>query len=109
MISLEIAKKLKDAGWPQHGRQFGYHEGSLVCYFGKVPYLFDIAAPTVEELLAELPKRLLKIETSPKRNSWKNVKWGATCNDKAYAYHQADSLVEALAILWLELKEKKLI
>lgn len=105
-VSLETARELKEAGWPQLG-----------CYYyavyeskkgGKVPEIvfdgpaltdFEFAAPTIGELLEALPWCGLVKEGG---KGYQATQGNFSISD------WSDNPADALALLWLELKKKNL-
>ena len=63
-VSLEVAKRLAKAGWPQDECIFRWHEtvtGSVLYPEGEEPYpgTENLASPTAEEILRRLPAHLI--------------------------------------------------
>ena len=126
---LEIAKELKEKGFPQECMFryccFDQSEKNLVIKyinesnFG-LQYITD--APTSDELLKELPKVIsdlnfdyyyhLKIEKSPIHDEFYFISYGITNQEHAWMeqYHANDKkLSNALAKMWLYLKKENLL
>lgn len=131
-VSLETAKKLKEAGFPQYGiislwrqgvprmdKPSGYYE---LCHTGLMRGE-DIAAPTTDELLAALPAQIIKEGQAYGLEILKNYR-PSPLGDKysvSYVYTYSDSyaaldnkflmgdLPEALAECWLWLKKEGLL
>ena len=102
VVSLETAKKLKAAGFPRVS-MWHYSErmdppDELFFTQSSGSTQFDIAAPTAQEIADQLP------------GFWSVMNSKVTSNYHA-AYHgssdrvnaDADTMVEALALLWLQL------
>lgn len=134
-VSLEIAKKLKEAGWPQAIYQpinrFS-HRNNTHFY---VPFSGDaeiwplvrredwkealkdnsidgfIAAPTIAELLGALPKELKAKMTRRLMLISDGNGWEARYQGNRIASPSADAPnpADALAMLWMALKEKNLV
>ena len=110
VVSLEIAKKLKAARFPGVS-MWHYSEGMdpsdelfLTQFSGLTG--FDIAAPTAQEIADQLPKRVnefcLFLEYGDDETLWAGYRSAETKSD--YMLH-AESMAEALAMLWLKLHE----
>ena len=116
-----MAKKLKEAGWSQkipsqwyakdknweiqsvlqrHSCRFhpteGWHEHGC-------PHLELIAAPTIGELLEELPDGVSLWRGSGSKT------WHAQTEDESLGVRLITTPADALAALWLALKEKNLV
>jgi len=104
VVTRETAKKLKAAGFPGVS-MWHYSEGMIPpdeLFFTQSNSLmqFDIVAPTAQEIADQLP------------GSWSVMNSKVTSNYHA-AYHgsgdrvnaDADTMAEALALLWLELNK----
>lgn len=105
VVTLETAKKLKAAGFPQKTVFFWAHPNRSnvewhVSRYAGLHRNQTIAAPTTQELADQLPPvRLYKIEDGP---GWRAQKYGP----KIVIWRDADTMAEALALLWLKLHEK---
>ena len=109
-MNYELAKQLKDAGFPQEltsGRR-GYLSS------GGVPVGADIIAaqcyfPALEELIEACGERLILFET---RGTWHASKWGGNycadhyIDDSLDGLHKAEKPKEAVAKLWLAIHSK---
>lgn len=124
-VSLEIAKKLKEAGYKQDNSLF-YYQGYLHSE-GRVELVtkekldgdYDfIAAPTAEEFGEQLP--FIFVDKFPKAASNTNKKreysleiikykkyWG--CTYTGYDLQEGKTLTDALAKMWLYLKQHQLL
>ena len=111
MISYDLAKRLKDAGFPQKGN--GYvilnpltdkeiEEGFDA--FSEVPVETkeDIYIPTLSELIEALGNDFYQLEKTPVSN-WKAT---GTKNGLEYVSYEGLTGIEAVALLYLKLKEK---
>lgn len=128
-VSLEWAKKLKEAGWPQGGTEFFWMTDSI----GVVDLIWDkdhkgnwndffFAAPTAEEILRRLPDYLgteyvlVTVRDHPE-NEWA-VNYIAI-SEGGVEYHpdhrnrvrpiQADTLANAAAAMYCYLADHKLL
>jgi len=118
VVSLELAKELKEAGWPQNESVFCVDtKGGLgvvlrdATQMGESQVIWNerfIAAPTAEEFLRNLPdkiaddvmtgtKSLLQIQAREKRKGWHIFYF-----DDSGA--MGSTLANAAAIMWLHLK-----
>lgn len=125
VVSLEWAKKLEEAGWPQyHGEVFGWFEdmnGKMTVHevdnFSEDDH---VAAPTAEEILRELPDSFARDQlrydltirtaggTSGKMFYVSYKHW----HDQLKTVHRQGedhSLANAAAELWIYLKENNLL
>lgn len=128
-VSFEIAKKLKDAGWdfkedsdhywmyakshflPCRGKTPESCKCSyeLICNFESCDYdggcnhdrEHSLATTTIGELLEALPKTRLELKTQPGENGW-----FAISNIGPFFLEEAPNPADALALLWMALKEK---
>lgn len=114
-VSLETAKRLKEAGWPQDKLRQLYEDEYRFWWWavhdGKKFALMDrprsdddlcFAAPTIGNLLGSLPDR-----TELKRidNTGTEFTWFALHDDLSEATGaRSDSPADALAELWMKLK-----
>ena len=100
-VTLETAKKLKEAGYPQDYTHAWYnHLIELVwrereCYANTLLYV----APTAQELADQLPMGVNLYKAD-------NV-YNATLSENPVIDGYFDTMAEALAALWLKLKESK--
>lgn len=109
-VSLETARKLKDAGFPQN-TYFNWCEHSKEVHIWDCPHKDDPAAPTTNELLAALPQRIDHSDNPAgfdfeleKRGSEYAVAYGS---QKGWLHKTIGTLPEALAQLWLKVKSKR--
>lgn len=134
VVSLDIAKELKEAGYPQEGlwwwQRHGKRKWDLECsvYLGESEYSDDdIVAPTVAELGEALPRDIhipnRKTNDLRDRKSYffrsEKVDEGVFCKNgwdvgyvgRPYALHyeQANTEANARARMWLYLKKEGLI
>jgi hypothetical protein len=112
VVSLRTAKKLKAAGFAGVS-MWHYSEGMdpsdelFFTQFGGSTQL-DIAAPTAQEIADQLPKKIsdycLFLEYGDNGSLWACYR---VVDSKAdYMLHvEADTMAEALALLWLEITE----
>lgn len=112
-ISYELAKELKDAGWPQKGEKWLTPEGYSVCNCyvcqneGQQPNPNkDIVEPTLSELILEVYKycheyRLECVKDNP------GVWAACTCWGNGYEddWQRGPTPEEAVARLWLALQK----
>jgi hypothetical protein len=133
-ISLKTAKKLKEAGWNKkvifyyiqgygnhvfHGKMEGFvekdFEGKPQRKYersGKLTYRDRFSCPLAEEILAKLPKERIRISYVFKEYYCaydKHYSDFIFYSEKPEYYVAHRSLSEALALLWIELKQKGLI
>ena len=112
VVSLEIAKKLKAARFPGVS-MWHYSEGMdpsdelfLTQFSGLTG--FDIAAPTAQEIADQLPKRVnefcLFLEYGDDGSLWACYRVVNSTSDYML-YAEADTMAEALALLWLKLNK----
>jgi hypothetical protein len=95
-VSLETAKKLKEAGWE---KETIFEYGVT----GKLHYAFEsdvigFHAPTLQEILEELPNDIMII----KRGSQWQIK--DTKEHKRFSNIYGECLLNAVSILWIMLK-----
>lgn len=96
-VSLELAKKLKEAGWHQAGEHF---------LSENVSELPRYAAPTIGELLEALPKcKLQKHPTDGGYYAWIPAHPFGHPTLKSFSADPADAFAE----LWLSLQSKNLL
>lgn len=107
VVSLDYAKRLKEAGWPQYrGEVFGWFEDASgdwsVCVVESFPEDDHIAAPTAEEILRRLPSAVisfLPFEKSP---------WMVMVNEAGHDVCET-TLANAAAACYCYLAENKLL
>lgn len=130
VVSLEWAKKLREAGWPQDE-----------CLFWWCPYLTEnsngspfvgylisntaepqdshdwtkkaeiFADPTAEEILRRLPRvyvEHLRVTPSPGASGW-TVEYRRPGKMRAWVSREADTLANAAAAMYCYLSEQKLL
>ncbi len=111
VVTLETAKKLKEAGYPQD-TEYGWIEETKKISLEDKRYkqFWDAAAPTAQELADELPLNALGISLLPGEMD-ERIWVASLLNMKSPIPQQhsgrADTLAEALAALWIALKENK--
>lgn len=137
-VSLELAKQLKEAGYPQEG-YFNYRENGDF-YMGNT-YLRGssesinqerFTAPTADEILDRLPQEIVYIEKGHTKDYKVTCSLRINLEDKNFWYQSDyddcpcgcgdyyvksigtkkdiyDSLADAVGNLWLYLKKEKLI
>ncbi len=121
-VSLEWAKKLKEAGWPQDEQTVNHwrRKGEIYSVGGFTTWC--LAAPTAEEILRRLPDYigteyvLVTVRDHPE-NKW-SVNY-IRISEKGVNYHpdhefrarpcDGDSLANAAAAMWCYLAENKLL
>ena len=118
-VSLEWAKKLKEAGWKQIGFFWKTEKsGGITGWSGdtsKPPKedLDWIAAPTAEEILRRLPHQIvlethpLFLQAMPDGDEWKIAYW--TFRIEKGVWKNEDSLANAAAAMWCYLEENNLL
>ena len=101
-MAYELAKKLKDAGFPQHDRTGEWYN---VCYFQGCEK--DACFPTLSELIETCGDDFLSLEKydggkwEAMRRTWCCDEHGESCE---FGYGSTPE--EAVANLWLALHEK---
>ncbi len=108
-VSLETAKRLQEAGYPQSTIASFRTDGYLVWWPPETPLSPDYAwyaAPTAQELADELPPQTTLIHSDlilRKRSGFGGYEasW-----QTAQLRERGDTLAEALAALYLKLKEE---
>lgn len=114
MIPYELAKKLKDAGFPQNGERLVILAiGKTSKVAQKYPYVLkddnELAyTPTLSELIEACGDNFLFIQNSfPKTNEpWTASSYILIGQDEADMYTYGKNPEEAVANLWLELHKK---
>jgi len=112
VISLETAKKLKAAGFPQKSDYWFWLEddgsADLVDHKSSLSWVNDVAAPAAQEIADELDKGIV-IQRYHGGNFMPANRWSArvasTKRPHSISGEFADTMAEALAALWLALKE----
>lgn len=128
VISLETAQKLKAAGFPQEGffcyslimrtNDGGYERREMELSTAPREWseLFrenSFAAPTAQEIADQLPhycdQRLYTADLAYRLSISKglNDRWTAEYPTTYLQVNEADTMAEALALLWLKLQEAK--
>lgn len=119
--SLELSKRLKEAGYPQGESHFYYEidgkESRRVCrYSGELGRNVDshYASPTAEEILKELPKEDNDFGTLAV--TWDDSRWcvgyytfGKRGEKQWNSFIHQGSLCDSLATMYLHLKEHNLL
>ena len=128
-VSLEWAKKLKEAGWPQseplhywhrnvgqwyvYAKDFSEHDFNMV---DGANFPADVAAPTAEEILRRLPYEIMdegeafELVIAPRRHGGWNVFYThENGENRCAALEKEDSLANAAAAMWVYLKEHDLL
>ena len=132
VVSLELAIKLKEKGYPQENSLFGYYDPSdyenrnrelvivnciyaeYLSEYGKASYEFKYAAPISDEILEKLPR-----EISPGfvkyfliciwEEGVPNIRYKNFDNQLLFGWRPEDKtfdkLSDNIASLWLKLKE----
>lgn len=122
-VTLQTAKKLKEAGFPQKGDYWWSNvlqdkfdlssEQTWQCGHGKYFHVdfeneeVNIAAPTAEEVLELLPRKIAQREWIRILRGSHDRLWHIT-----YGHHRKvrdESLAEASAKMWLYLKKNNLL
>jgi hypothetical protein len=111
VTSLQTSRKLKAAGFPGVS-MWHYSEGMdpsdelFLSQFSGMTQ-FDIAAPTAQEIADQLPKKIsdycLFLEYGDDGSLWACYRVVDSQADYML-YAEADTMAEALALLWLELQ-----
>lgn len=110
-VSLEMAKKLKEAGWIWDDAQFFWSTKTLESKVWECPHRSqyslisnqtDIAAPTAEEILRELPIGSLAQMEEKERKRW-------TVSSPNIHGLPFPSLADSAASHWIHLKENNLL
>lgn len=113
VVSLEVAKKLKETGW-KNRTHFYFTDGVLYSdHLGVVskpdfvPSASLVFAPTPQELADELPTQfdtgLLHL-THAAPNRWHA--WYGSDSHWASYFARGETLADALALLWIEVKSE---
>jgi hypothetical protein len=110
-MTYELAKELKDAGFPQKG-DWGYrplkHEGTatMVNYHRDVPLEHDVYIPTLSELIEACGHRFFSLQRETS-STWWAFEEDFSKGDRTDAQAQcAPTPEEAVAKLWLALHPK---
>lgn len=109
-VTLDTAKKLKAAGFPQYKISFYWAEVSGFPGMSLAYYEFCrssaarplYAAPTSQELADQLPMGEHSLKLSRPADS----RWVAYCDTATGPYETADTMSEALAYLWLRFNQE---
>jgi hypothetical protein len=122
VVTLETAKKLKAAGFPQGQTMLHYSEGmenpnDLFLTATSESSQFDMAAPLAQEIADQLPEELPFVPNEDQQEPyrlhiypWITGHWiAAYMNDGGERDEmfetRAPTMAEALALLWLKLTE----
>ncbi|HEX9503598.1 MAG TPA: hypothetical protein VF974_04740 [Patescibacteria group bacterium] len=110
-MNYNLAKSLKDAGFPQHiEHRIHYRENCEECMVGNYekallfdydPDEFDIAIPTLSELIEACGDKFDNLHLVANDKSWEATGWDAD----SIGLGQTPEI--AVAELWLELNKKK--
>src|SRR5260221_9303906 len=109
-VSLELAKQLKEAGYPQDSyfwySQRNYSKQSPIDLRNKKGYADNWSAPTADEILYRLPGNIY----TSKEGLGFRVQQGVTGDATSRYAHciQNKSLADAAAKIWLYLKKNNL-
>ena len=112
-MNFELAKELKEAGYPQEGKTDNYWAFDGYCrayrsYFEELewPNLFYI--PTLEELIEACGDEFMTLSLRPKSIGidLPDTKWSAFTTIHAEMIGHGSTPIEAVARLWLALKRK---
>lgn len=128
MISYELAKQLKDAGFPLEKVQQYLYDANVdkvfrILHPGKPEVIIDVDGrehiytweysfayplPSLEELIEEVKSHILQIQFSGDNNFSKsnNNVWTVFQNNKDLDAFMSKDLDIALALLWLDLNKK---
>ena len=123
VTSLELAKQLKEAGYPQEGLFYWWKKAGLTpkvdfhayVKFSNYVDLKDIfvVAPTVAELGEALPDFVAEdfgLEMIKIGKSWViNYTWEYVNESGAIGGESSENLAECFALMWLKLKEEGLL
>lgn len=91
-MNYELAKKLKDAGFPF---KIGHTDGKTIHFGETVTY----APPTLSELIEACGDKFRGVEVG----DWKPTRWYAKSKDEIIV--EAETPEDAVANLWLELNK----
>lgn len=115
-MNYELAKKLKDAGFPQTGLRFTwYYEGNHIYnsgeeYFNVAEHPGRIIAPTLEELIEACRDHLNIIHRDNLELKWfagiGDGQDGGPMHHSAFPFGSGETPLIAVANLWLELNKK---
>lgn len=111
VVSFELAKTLKELGYPQGKSCFEYDDvGNLFQHNSTIEYLKDLEyydAPLATELLRELPSEIIfnkyKIYFEMNKKDVAYTKYG----DYVFSQTEDVKLQNNLAKMWIWLKESK--
>lgn len=107
MISYELAKKLKDTGFPQDYHDcIGDSKGLCACNDERI--IRDVTIPTLEELIKACGGNFhALIHTVDGGINCDKEFWSAGETSLAKDWHNGETPIEAVANLWLELNKKQ--
>lgn len=94
MINYELAKELKEAGWPQPEDALAENSDRLFNNGGRTEYVYP---PTPSELIEALDDKLFSLERPSLKGPWRAVARWITHSE------EGKTLEEAAARLWLAL------
>lgn len=118
-VSLDYAKKLRDAGWIEETYFVYFNERLRPKYetqgimLTKVPSI--IPAPTAEEILRELPEMYQSLIIGKANGKWRLMPFDAVSNKDSKIGNirmdkfDEDTLANAAAAMWIHLKENDLL
>jgi hypothetical protein len=115
-VDLEIAKELKENGYPQKGNLAFFDLGfkdPILNFTGSDSFVLAYA-PCSDELLEELPKEIgqedgifhLNVETYEYRYEIQYQSYASPDRDYLFDFTEGTKLSNVLAKIWLKLKEK---
>jgi hypothetical protein len=96
MIPYELAKQLKDAGFPQTGRGGYLSMSNGLVGWSQANLNHGISQPTLEEFIEGCGDDLLFVNRSLSLKKWYAKKSG-------FLWGEGSTLIEAVARLWLAL------
>jgi len=109
-ISLELATRLKTAGWDQTKMDAGYYNGhGQWTHPLNLPALFEefIACPSLDQLLDGFGERWWSLSRVPEATGNKVKEYCFLTQEFASSLFEADTAIEVLAITWIALQEPK--
>jgi len=122
VVSLEPAKKLKEAGYPQEGRFWWFydkfdHKWKIKTYPARTKRTGTFVAPLASELMERLPEEIITKHTyslnigkwNDRYNVTYNWEEGNDSGSLEGAFQSDNNLCDALALMWLYLKQKGLL
>lgn len=132
-VSLDLAKKLKKAGFPQESAEFEYCGGHIwyhddqiegkfeecgstdllekdqYCHKEELTCEYFVASPTADEILERLPENIFVGKVSKERYNAYKIPHIELGDIEYYNDIQSESLADAAAECWLYLKKKGLL